>query len=372
MFDGGTRSVAGMADDEIVERVRVLIARRRRIDAEEARLLGELESRATCDRDFGLSTSSWLAMEAGLPHGVARSRVNVARKLMRSLHETSDALARGDISWEQARVLADAANPRIETDLAIIEGELLAAGDGVGVDRWRQEVQGIASLLDRGHDPADDIESNRLHVNRSADVLSLSGSLVGEHALITQTAIDHVADELFRLYTEITRSTRPSPSPPARRSARSRSPSSAAAASPATSSRPHHRRPKPSSSSTPTIPISRHATSTASASPRSARGRSDARPGSSPRSSTHSACHSRWDARSAPPTVPNDVHSRSATAAASSPGAQPRSVGATHTTSSNGTTAEKPTSTTSRSSAGDTTAPSTEPDGPPRSTTTNA
>ena len=90
-------------------------------------------------------------------------------------------------------MLADAANPRIEADLATIEDDLLAAASGVGVDRWRQEVQGLANLLDQdgGHDPADDLESNRLHLGRSADGLSLSGSLVGEHALISETAIEH-------------------------------------------------------------------------------------------------------------------------------------------------------------------------------------
>jgi hypothetical protein len=165
--------------------------------------LAELDARGTCDRDFGLSTSGWLAKEAALPHGGARARVNVAKKLRRSLTGTAEALDRGDISWEQARVIADAANPRIEADLATIEPELLDAAHGVGVDRWRQEVQGIAALLDQdgGHDPAGDIESNRLHLGHSPDALSLSGALVGEHALISRAAIEHVADELFRAYT---------------------------------------------------------------------------------------------------------------------------------------------------------------------------
>jgi hypothetical protein len=199
-FDGDVRS---LTDDELVAEIREVIARRRVLDAREAKVLGELDARAACDRDFGLSTSGWLAREAALPNGVARSRVNVARKLRRSLHETADALDRGEISWEQARVLADAANPRIEADLASIERDLLATADGVGVDRWRQEVQGLASLLDQdgGHDPADDIESNRLHLGHTPDSLSLSGALVGEHALITETAIEQVADELFRAYT---------------------------------------------------------------------------------------------------------------------------------------------------------------------------
>jgi hypothetical protein len=205
MFDtvGFEVELTSLTDDELVAQIRDLTAQRRRLDAREARVTAELDARGTCDRDFGLSTSGWLAKEAALPHGVARSRVNVARKLRRSLHKTADALDRGDISWEQARVIADAANPRIEADFAIVEGDLLAAADGLGVDRWRHEVQGIAALLDQdgGHEPADDIESNRLHLGHTPEALSMSGSLVGEHALTSQTAIEHVADELFRAYT---------------------------------------------------------------------------------------------------------------------------------------------------------------------------
>ncbi len=205
MFDsvGFEADVRSWTDDDLIAGVRDVIARRRRLDAVEARMVAELDARGTCHRDAGLSTIQWLAKEAALPAGVARSRVNVAKKLRRSLHGTADALDRGDISWEQARVLADAANPRIEADLATIEAELLAAAAGVGVDRWRQEVQGIAALLDHdgGHDPADDIESNRLHLGHSTDGLNLSGSLVGEHALISEAAIETVADELFRDYT---------------------------------------------------------------------------------------------------------------------------------------------------------------------------
>ncbi len=205
MFDsvGFEADVRSWTDDDLIAGVRDVIARRRRLDAVEARMLAELDARGTCDRDVGLSTSQWLAREAALPAGVARSRVIVARKLRRSLQRTADALDRGDISWEQARVLADAANPRIEEELSTIEAELLDAAQDVGVDRWRQEVQGIAALLDQdgGHDPADDIESNRLHLGRSPDGLSLSGSLVGEHALVSETAIETVADELFRDYS---------------------------------------------------------------------------------------------------------------------------------------------------------------------------
>ena len=45
------------------------------------------------------------------------------------------------------------------------------------------EVAAIAALLDQdgGHDPANDIESNRLHLHRGAAGTNLAGTLVGEH-----------------------------------------------------------------------------------------------------------------------------------------------------------------------------------------------
>jgi Domain of unknown function (DUF222) len=203
MFDQVGSDIAALSDDDVLSGLREMVAVRRAVDSREARLLAEADARGLCDREFGLTTAHWHALEAGLAVETARSRVKVANKLRRLIPGTGAALASGGISWDQARVIADAANPRIADQIAEIETALLDAGRGVGVDRWRREVAGIAALLDQdgGHDPANDIESNRLHLRRGAIGTNLAGTLVGEHALTSEMAIERIADELFRQFT---------------------------------------------------------------------------------------------------------------------------------------------------------------------------
>ncbi len=203
MFDQVGSDIAALTDDDVLAELRELVVVRRAVDSREARLLAEADARGLCDREFGLTTSHWHAREAGLPVEAARSRVKVATKLRRLLPATDTALASGEISWDQARVISDAANPRIERQIGDIEDALLSAAAGVGVDRWRREVAGLAELLDQdgGHDPANDVESNRLHLRRGAAGTNLAGTLVGEHALTSEAAIERIADELFRQST---------------------------------------------------------------------------------------------------------------------------------------------------------------------------
>jgi hypothetical protein len=125
MFDQVGSDVAELTDDAVLSGLRELVAVRRAVDSREARLLAEADARGLCDRQFGLTTTHWHAREGGLSIDAARSRVKVATKLRRLLPATDAALASGDISWDQARVIADAANPRIEEQIADIEDALL-------------------------------------------------------------------------------------------------------------------------------------------------------------------------------------------------------------------------------------------------------
>jgi hypothetical protein len=69
--------------------------------------------------------------------------------------------------------------------------------------RWQTEVRGLADLLDTdgGHDPTADLPEPRLRARRVGDVTVIDGQLAGDGALITQAALDQIADELFRSYT---------------------------------------------------------------------------------------------------------------------------------------------------------------------------
>jgi hypothetical protein len=61
---------------------------------------------------------------------------------------------------------------------------------------WPKPTRGASAIA-----TSNDLESNRLHLHRGPTGANLSGTLVGEHALTSETAIERVADELFRKFT---------------------------------------------------------------------------------------------------------------------------------------------------------------------------
>ena len=55
------------SDEELLSAVRDLSRARGLLDAAEARVLAELDARGVCDREFGLSTGTWVARATGVP-----------------------------------------------------------------------------------------------------------------------------------------------------------------------------------------------------------------------------------------------------------------------------------------------------------------
>lgn len=194
-------SLAG--DEALVEGVRALEELRRLVDAAEAHLLAELDARGVCDRELGLSTGGWLAREAMLPPALARARVQVGVALRSRFEGVDAALIEGRVSWEHARVLTRAANPRVAEQLAAIQDEVVALAAGATFERWRRELAGLVALLDQdgGHDPTDDLARNRLSMTSTFDgVHHLAGTLLGEHAVVARHALEAKADELYRRF----------------------------------------------------------------------------------------------------------------------------------------------------------------------------
>jgi Domain of unknown function (DUF222) len=158
----------------------------------------------SCDREYGLSTGSWLARETGLPAVVARQLVKVGSVLRTRLGEVDAAVVDGRITSHHAKVLADACNPRVADAVAGMQSELIDLAEGCSFERWRAEVRGIVELLDQdgGHDPHDDLARNTLSVADTIDgTTHLAGRLIGEHALGVTAALDAKADELFRRFS---------------------------------------------------------------------------------------------------------------------------------------------------------------------------
>ena len=174
---------------------------RRILDSFSCRVLAELESRGSTDSVDGMRTGPWLAHLAKLPVGPTKARVRVATKLRTTLPQADSALAEGLISYEHAKVLAEACNPRISESFAAVVPDLIQAAQHSTFDRWRKEVAGLAELLDAdgGHTPGDCVSDNKLSMSRGLEnTLQLNGQLCGQFGLSVEHAINTRADQIFK------------------------------------------------------------------------------------------------------------------------------------------------------------------------------
>ena len=162
------------SDDELCQATVELEAARAAVEAAELHVLGELDARGTCEREFGLTTAAWLAERAHVARPGAVARVKVASKLRTSLPDVDAALSDGLISPDHARALADAANPRIADSVADHQVDLVAAAQQAPFAIWRRMLAELTELWDQdgGHDPAQDLARNRLHLDRISDTVA--------------------------------------------------------------------------------------------------------------------------------------------------------------------------------------------------------
>ena len=176
---------------------------RRFLDAAEAHLLAEMDTRRVTDLRSGLSTSKWLARRAALPVGVARQRLTVAQRLA-ALPQVDMALSEGRIGHDHARVLTEVINERNLDAITPVLADLIDAAQGTVFTRWRGDVTALAALLDPdgSHDAAADLGANKLTLSPSDRFMLGRFELCGERALTVHDALHAVADELFHQYTK--------------------------------------------------------------------------------------------------------------------------------------------------------------------------
>ena len=192
-----------LSEDDRVTAVLELASLQAMVQVAQARLLAGLEHDEVCIRRFGMTTGAWLAREAMLPAGAARAQVSTAVRLVAHFPKVLDAVGTRSLSFEHAKYVVGAANPRVRDQFASLQDDIITLAQSTGFDRWKHEVRGIADLLDEdgGHDPDDGLARNRLQVSEGLDGgLHLHGEAVGEHALGLAQLIDAKADELFRRY----------------------------------------------------------------------------------------------------------------------------------------------------------------------------
>ncbi|MHB1137717.1 MAG: HNH endonuclease signature motif containing protein [Microthrixaceae bacterium] len=169
------------------------------LDATGGHLLVELDDARGLVDLSGLTTSKWLAREAGLPAGVARQRLAVARRLRDELPEVDQALSDGRISFDHARVIADAVNDRNIDVMRPLLGQVMDDAGATVFGRWRSETAALGRLLDADgpHDASDDWARTVLRLSDSDDLSLLRAELAGEAAITVSQGLNQVADELF-------------------------------------------------------------------------------------------------------------------------------------------------------------------------------
>ena len=198
----GVVPVIEAADQTLLDTARKIETARRRLDAAQAQVVGELDIRGTTDIADGLATGRWLSRETGVSDSAASGLVRVARALRVELPATAEALGSGVIGFEHAKAMTDAVNPRIASAFREIETELIDQAAGMAFRAWRDHVRTVAALLDQdgGYDPDDDVYSNRLSVRGSSEGTDVSGRLVGSAAVTVREAIEQTADDLYKLW----------------------------------------------------------------------------------------------------------------------------------------------------------------------------
>ncbi|MFZ4519662.1 MAG: DUF222 domain-containing protein [Microthrixaceae bacterium] len=199
-------ALRGLGDDELLATVERLESARRALDAAEVAALAELEGRGVCDVRFGHRTRDWLGAHHGLDRVDAGRRVRVGRGL-RHLGVVAAALFDGRLTLEHARVVVDAATPRVRDVLAGAQEELVTLAGLCRFEEWADHVRALARHADAdgGHDPAP--ERRSLTWGRVGDTLHLRGVLVGDQANTVEHLLDTHADRLFRRHAEVARAT---------------------------------------------------------------------------------------------------------------------------------------------------------------------
>ncbi len=196
--------VALWSDDELCGAVVDVAAARAALDAHEAHVLAELEQRGTCDREFGLSTTSWVMHHTGMPRATVAARVKTATRL-RILPEADTALGEGRIGFDHARALGEAvANSRIADQVIDLHDTLVDLATEIPYRQWRSELGRLVELLDQdgSYDPDEDLARNWVRLTPlGPDHFQLAGELYGETALTVSQALHAEADRQHRTFT---------------------------------------------------------------------------------------------------------------------------------------------------------------------------
>jgi Domain of unknown function (DUF222)/HNH endonuclease len=192
---------ADLPDALLAEQTLALHRLRDRLDGLCMRRLAHLDGRGAAGAEAGapaLSTAAWLRAATCMGATAASRCVRTARALYRGpLRHTGQALADGDLSYEHAAVLSDAAHDLPPSRVVQAEPVLLDAARRLDPPRLRQLGSHLRQLLDP--DRADQRERRRLEqrglwlAGTFDGMLALQGLLDAEAGEAVQAALAPLA-----------------------------------------------------------------------------------------------------------------------------------------------------------------------------------
>lgn len=201
--EASATEVSALSDSAVLDAVADLYRAEARTVALKAKLIGELDARNAYAVVGAQSATAWITHRCGVPGGVARRDVLLARSL-RHLPATAARLADGDLGAAQAGRIADQhRNPRTR-DAAEADDELLS--NEAARLPWRLFVTVLAYWVQRVDPDGADAEAQdrkarrRLHLSRTFEnCWAIDGLLDPVDGTIVDTALRRIEEELFAI-----------------------------------------------------------------------------------------------------------------------------------------------------------------------------
>ena len=168
-----------------------------------AKLLERVEREEITVNDVGLKAGLWLARHGRLPRKASKAAVIRARVAVHSFEAMLNAAGDGEIRWGHVDYLCRKSNARNRDLLANAQQELIRWAKEISFESWCALVDQTArdADADGGYDPNDDPFANYLKTSPLLDgTREVKGRFVGEQAVMIETTLDEIADELFHQY----------------------------------------------------------------------------------------------------------------------------------------------------------------------------
>jgi hypothetical protein len=173
-----------------------------RLDAAEARVVGRLHACGETIRESGHVTATWMSNNLHRPRSRCSRLVKTARAMVGPFAVLGDAVNDRDsvFNLDHLEMVVSVSNSRIEPLLVEIQEQLVELAAACTFTEFERETRSLANLLDQdgNFDPNAEHEKSWMRVRYTGTGVDLDGHLEGTLGATVATALNEIADRLFR------------------------------------------------------------------------------------------------------------------------------------------------------------------------------